>query len=41
MGKPGALFSLVRIICRVAHAQARYLGWLGDGEYGWEVIKKQ
>lgn len=27
----------VEYLCEVAHAQARYLGWLGDNEQGWEV----
>lgn len=27
----------VEYLCAVAHAQARYLGWLGADEQGWEV----
>jgi hypothetical protein len=27
----------VEYLCEVAHAQARWLGWLSDGEMGWEV----
>lgn len=27
----------VEYLCEVAHAQARYLGWLGSNEQGWEV----
>ena len=27
----------VEYLCEVAHAQARYLGWLGGNEQGWEV----
>lgn len=33
----GALDTPVDYHCRVAHARARDLGLLGDGEYGWEV----
>ncbi len=30
----------VEYLCEVAHAQARWLGWLSDGEKGWEVTEK-
>lgn len=33
----GNLDTPVEYLCEVAHAQARYLGWLGDNERGWEV----
>ena len=33
----GTLDTPVEYFCEVAHAQARYLGWLGSQEYGWEV----
>ncbi len=29
----------VEYLCDVAHAQARWLGWLKDGEKGWEVAE--
>ena len=29
----------VEYLCDVAHAQARWLGWLKDGEKGWEVVE--
>lgn len=29
----------VEYLCEVAHAQARWLGWLKDGEKGWEVTE--
>lgn len=29
----------VEYLCDVAHAQARWLGWLSDGEKGWEVAE--
>ncbi|MBI5651001.1 MAG: radical SAM protein [Chloroflexi bacterium] len=32
----GTLDTPVEYLCAVAHAQARYLGWLGENEYGWE-----
>jgi len=28
----------VEYLCEVAHAQACYLGWLGESERGWEVM---
>jgi MoaA/NifB/PqqE/SkfB family radical SAM enzyme len=34
----GVLDKPVEYFCEVAHAQARYLGWLGEFEHGWEVI---
>lgn len=33
----GDLDTPVEYLCEVAHAQARYLGWLGSNEYGWEI----
>jgi radical SAM protein with 4Fe4S-binding SPASM domain len=33
----GTLDTPVEYVCEVAHAQARYLGWLGENEHGWEV----
>jgi len=33
----GTLDTPVEYFCEIAHAQARYLGWLGGSEYGWEV----
>ena len=30
----------VEYLCEVAHEQARWLGWLSDGEKGWEVTEK-
>ncbi len=27
----------VEYLCEIAHAQARWMGWLGANEYGWEV----
>ena len=27
----------VEYLCDVAHAQARFMGWLGENEHGWEV----
>ena len=27
----------VEYLCDIAHAQARHLGWLRDGEHAWEV----
>ncbi len=32
----GTLDTPVEYLCEVAHAQARYLGWLGENEHGWE-----
>jgi sulfatase maturation enzyme AslB (radical SAM superfamily) len=37
----GTLDTPVEYLCEVAHAQARYLGWLGDNERGWEVTNWQ
>jgi len=34
----GTLDTPVEYLCEVAHAQARYLGWLGGNEHGWEVL---
>jgi radical SAM protein with 4Fe4S-binding SPASM domain len=34
----GTLDIPVEYLCDVAHAQARYLGWLGGNEHGWEVL---
>jgi radical SAM protein with 4Fe4S-binding SPASM domain len=34
----GTLDTPVEYLCEVAHAQARYLGWLGENEHGWDVI---
>jgi MoaA/NifB/PqqE/SkfB family radical SAM enzyme len=34
----GTLDTPVEYLCEVAHAQARYLGWLGANEQGWQVI---
>ena len=33
----GTLDTPVEYLCAAAHAQARWLGWLGAGEHGWEV----
>ncbi len=33
----GTLDSPVEYLCHVAHAQARFLGWLGENEYGWDT----
>jgi MoaA/NifB/PqqE/SkfB family radical SAM enzyme len=33
----GTLDTPVEYLCEVAHTQARYLGWLGENENGWEV----
>jgi MoaA/NifB/PqqE/SkfB family radical SAM enzyme len=33
----GTLDTPVEYLCAVAHAQARFLGWLKDGEKAWEV----
>jgi radical SAM protein with 4Fe4S-binding SPASM domain len=37
----GTLDTPVEYLCRVAHAQARYLGLLADGERAWEVVDWQ
>lgn len=37
----GTLDTPVEYLCEVAHAQARYLGWLGENEYGWEKASRQ
>jgi radical SAM protein with 4Fe4S-binding SPASM domain len=34
----GKLDTPVEYLCEVAHAQARYLGWLGENEQAWQVI---
>jgi radical SAM protein with 4Fe4S-binding SPASM domain len=34
----GTLDMPVEYLCNVAHAQARYLGWLGGNEHAWEVL---
>ena len=34
----GTLDTPVEYLCEVAHAQARWLGWLGTDEHGWEVV---
>ena len=33
----GTLDTPIEYLCQVAHTQARYLGWLGEHENGWEV----
>ena len=33
----GTLDTPVEYLCEVAHAQARYLGWLGEDEKGWKT----
>jgi len=33
----GTLDTPVAYLCEVAHAQARWLGWLGENERGWET----
>jgi radical SAM protein with 4Fe4S-binding SPASM domain len=35
----GTLDTPVEYLCAVAHAQARWLGWLGPGEHGWELAQ--
>ena len=35
----GTLDTPVEYLCDVAHAQARYLGWLSENEHGWEVME--
>jgi MoaA/NifB/PqqE/SkfB family radical SAM enzyme len=37
----GTLDTPVEYLCEVAHAQARYLGWLGENEYGWEKLLQE
>ena len=37
----GHLDTPVEYLCEIAHAQARYLGWLGEDEYAWEVMAWQ
>jgi hypothetical protein len=37
----GTLDTPVEYLCEVAHAQARWLGWLGENEYGWEVRERR
>ncbi len=34
----GTLDTPVEYLCEMAHAQARYIGWLRQDEYGWEVM---
>ncbi|MRR16653.1 MAG: radical SAM protein [Deltaproteobacteria bacterium] len=34
----GTLDTPVEYLCEIAHAQARYIGWLDPNEYGWEVM---
>jgi radical SAM protein with 4Fe4S-binding SPASM domain len=34
----GTLDKPVEYLCEVAHAQARYLSWLGENEQGWQVV---
>jgi len=36
-GEHGNLDTPVEYLCEVAHAQARYLGWLVEEKYGWEI----
>ncbi len=36
----GTLDTPVEYLCDIAHVQARWLGWLKDGEKAWEVKKK-
>jgi radical SAM protein with 4Fe4S-binding SPASM domain len=38
-GEHGSLDTPVDHLCEVAHAQARYLGWLDENEMGWEVME--
>jgi len=33
----GTLDTPVEYLCEAAHAQARWMGWLGEGERSWEV----
>jgi len=37
LAEHGTLDTPVEYLCEVAHAQARYLGWLGENEHGWQV----
>lgn len=37
----GTLDTPVAYLCEVAHAQARYLGWLGPNEHGWQVASRK
>jgi MoaA/NifB/PqqE/SkfB family radical SAM enzyme len=37
----GTLDMPVEYLCEVAHAQARWLGWLGENEYGWEKLLQE
>ena len=34
----GTLDTPVEYLCEVAHAQARFIGWLAEKQHGWEVI---
>ena len=34
----GTFDTPVEYLCEVAHAQARYLGWLDENKQGWEVV---
>ncbi len=34
----GTIDTPVAYLCETAHVQARYIGWLGKNEYGWEVM---
>jgi radical SAM protein with 4Fe4S-binding SPASM domain len=31
----------VEYLCNVAHAQARWMGWLGKNEFGWEILNRE
>jgi radical SAM protein with 4Fe4S-binding SPASM domain len=35
----GTLDTPVEYLCDWAHAQARWMGWLGEEEHGWEVVE--
>jgi radical SAM protein with 4Fe4S-binding SPASM domain len=37
----GTLDTPVEYLCEVTHAQARFLGWLGQSEQAWEVVDWQ
>jgi sulfatase maturation enzyme AslB (radical SAM superfamily) len=37
----GTLDTPVEYLCEVAHVQARYLGWVGEHEYGWDVKERR
>jgi len=37
----GSLDTPVACLCEAAHAQARYMGWMGGNEMGWEVTDWQ